>query len=63
MAYKNISITLKNENMEEAITKHVENMDERNRSAYFERLVRADIRANGTDEVKRLIGIIDEQVA
>lgn len=57
MAYKNISITLKNENMEEAITKHVDNSDDRNRSAYFERLVRADIIQNGTDEVKKLIGV------
>jgi hypothetical protein len=55
MGYKNISITLKNEKMQEAINKHAEDSGDRNRSAYFERLALADIILNGSDEVKKLI--------
>lgn len=60
MSFKNTSVTFKNEGMLEATNKQAENNGDRNRSAYIERLIRADIRANGTEEVKKLIGMNNE---
>lgn len=55
MAFKNTSVTFKNDAMHEATTRQAENCGDRNRSAYIERLIKADIQINGTEEIKSLI--------